>query len=276
MAKLEFTKMHGCGNDYIYIDCFRQTVDDPEALARQLSDRHKGIGGDGVILICPSDAADAKMRMFNADGSEGKMCGNGVRCVAEYLFRHGYAHGSTVHVETLAGIKHIVRKSPGVLTVDMGAPMFEPQQIPLAGFEKPAIEAPLLADEKNLRMTCVSMGNPHCVIFVPDPGAVDLPRLGGEIGRSAWFPEGVNTEFVRREDATHLVMRVWERGSGETMACGTGACASVAAAVQNELCARNTDIEVRLLGGTLTIRWTESTILMTGEAVEVFSGTVEV
>ena len=278
MGKLEFTKMHGCGNDYIYIDCFRQTVDDPAALARRFSDRHKGIGGDGVILICPSETAGAtaQMRMFNADGSEGKMCGNGVRCVAEYLFRHGYAQGSTVKVETLAGIKHIIRRQPGFLTVDMGAPVFEPGQIPLAGFDAPAVDVPLLADEKDLRMTCVSMGNPHCVIFVPNPDAVDLPRLGGKIGRSAWFPEGVNTEFVCREDATHLVMRVWERGSGETMACGTGACASVAAAVQNRLCARDTDVEVRLLGGTLTIRWTADTILMTGEAVEVFTGTVEI
>ena len=276
MEKLEFTKMHGCGNDYVYVDCFRQTVKEPEALARRLSDRHKGVGGDGLILICPSDAADAKMRMFNADGSEGKMCGNGVRCVAEYLFRHGYVQGSTVNIETLAGIKHIVRKAPGRLTVDMGAPLFEPKKIPLAGFEAPAVGVQLLADEARLRMTCVSMGNPHCVIFVADPGAVDLPRLGGKLERSAWFPEGVNTEFVHREDATHLTMRVWERGSGITMACGTGACASVAAAVQNGLCARNTDVEVRLLGGVLTIRWTEDTILMTGEAVEVFTGTVEI
>ena len=274
MKKLEFTKMHGCGNDYIYIDCFRQTVNDPAALARRLSDRHKGVGGDGVILICPSDAADAKMRMFNADGSEGKMCGYGVRCVAEYLFRHGYARGGAADVETLAGTKRIVRKSPGLLTVDMGAPVFEPEKIPLKGFDAPAIDAPVTADGEMLRMTCVSMGNPHCVIFVENPGAVDLPRLGGAIERGPWFPEGVNTEFVRREDAANLVMRVWERGSGETLACGTGACASVAAAVQNGLCARDTDVEVRLLGGTLTIRWTADTILMTGEAVEVFSGSV--
>ncbi len=276
MEKLEFTKMHGCGNDYVYVDCFRQTVKEPEALARRLSDRHKGIGGDGLILICPSDAADAKMRMFNADSSEGKMCGNGVRCVAEYLFRHGYVQGSTVNIETLAGIKHIVRKAPGRLTVDMGAPLFEPKKIPLAGFEAPAVGVQLLADEARLRMTCVSMGNPHCVIFVADPGAVDLPRLGGKLERSAWFPEGVNTEFVHREDATHLTMRVWERGAGETLACGTGACACAVAAVLTGLCARNTDVEVRLLGGVLTIRWTEDTILMTGEAVEVFTGTVEI
>lgn len=276
MERLEFTKMHGCGNDYIYFDCFRQTVKEPEALARHLSDRHKGIGGDGVILICPSDAADAKMRMFNADGSEGKMCGNGVRCVAEYLFRHGYAQGGAVNIETLAGTKHIVRRAPGRLTVDMGAPVFEPKAIPLAGFEAPAVGVQLLADEKKLRMTCVSMGNPHCVIFVADPDAVDLPRLGGMLEHSAWFPEGVNTEFVRREDATHLTMRVWERGSGETMACGTGACAAVAAAVKNGLCARDTEVEVRLLGGTLSIRQTADTVLMTGEAVEVFTGTVEI
>ncbi len=276
MGKLFFTKMHGCGNDYLYVDCFRQTVREPEALARRLSDRHKGVGGDGVILICPSDTARAKMRMFNADGSEGKMCGNGVRCVAEYLFRHGYAQGGAVDVETLAGIKHIVRKAPGLLTVDMGAPEFAPKAIPLAGFDAPAVDAPVTVEGMALRMTCVSMGNPHCVVFVEDPGAVDLPRLGGAIARGPWFPEGVNVEFVHRADETHLVMRVWERGSGETLACGTGACASVAAAVQNGLCRRDADIDVRLLGGTLTIRWTADTILMTGEAVEVFEGTVEV
>lgn len=275
MAKLEFTKMHGCGNDYIYIDCFRQTVNDPAALARRLSDRHKGVGGDGVILICPSDAADAKMRMFNADGSEGKMCGNGVRCVAEYLFCHGYAHGDTAGVETLAGIKRIVRKAPGLLTVDMGAPDFIPAHIPLAGYDAPAVDAPVTVEGRALRMTCVSMGNPHCVIFVDDPAGIDLPRLGGAVEHGPWFPEGVNTEFVRRADAAHLVMRVWERGSGETLACGTGACAAVAAAVQNGLCARDTDVAVRLLGGVLTIRWTADTILMTGEAVEVFSGRVD-
>ena len=276
MGKLDFTKMHGCGNDYVYIACFKQDVEAPELLARTLSDRHKGVGGDGVILICPSETADAKMRMFNADGSEGRMCGNGVRCVAEYLFRHGYASGTAADVETLSGVKHIVRREPGLLTVDMGAPELAPEKIPVTGFAKPVVNELVEVNGGAVRMTCVSMGNPHCVVYVPDTAGLNLPVLGGAMEHSKWFPEGVNTEFIQILDETHLKMRVWERGSGETMACGTGACAAVVASVLNGHCKKDTDVDVLLLGGTLTIRYTGDTVLMTGNAVEVFTGTVEV
>ena len=268
--------MHGCGNDYVYIDCFKQDVEAPELLARTLSDRHKGVGGDGVILICPSETADAKMRMFNADGSEGRMCGNGVRCVAEYLFRHGYASGTAADVETLSGVKHIVRREPGLLTVDMGAPELAPEKIPVTGFAKPVVNELVEVNGGAVRMTCVSMGNPHCVVYVSDTAGLNLPVLGGAMEHSKWFPEGVNTEFIQILDETHLKMRVWERGSGETMACGTGACAAVVASVLNGHCKKDTDVDVLLLGGTLTIRYTGDTVLMTGNAVEVFTGTVEV
>ena len=274
--KLEFTKMHGCGNDYVYIDCFHQTVEDPAALAIRLSDRHKGIGGDGVILICPSSVAAAKMRMFNLDGSEGKMCGNGVRCVAEYLFVHGMVQGDSVDIETLSGIKHIVRNAPGLLTVDMGAPVLEPAQIPVLGFTKPVVNQLVEVNGGAVRITCVSMGNPHCVLFVQDTDRLNLPAEGGRFEHYKLFPEGVNTEFVQVLDATHLKMRVWERGSGETLACGTGTCASVVAACLCGMCKKNTDVEVALLGGTLTIRYTGKTVYMTGEAVTVFEGTAEV
>ena len=235
-----------------------------------------GIGGDGIVLICPSGRADAKMRMFNADGSEGRMCGNGVRCVAEYLFRHGYASGTAADVETLSGVKHIVRREPGLLTVDMGAPELAPEKIPVTGFAKPVVNELVEVNGGAVRMTCVSMGNPHCVVYVSDTAGLNLPVLGGAMEHSKWFPEGVNTEFIQILDETHLKMRVWERGSGETMACGTGACAAVVASVLNGHCKKDTDVDVLLLGGTLTIRYTGDTVLMTGNAVEVFTGTVEV
>ena len=276
MGKLDFTKMHGCGNDYVYIDCFKQDVEAPELLARTLSDRHKGVGGDGVILICPSETADAKMRMFNADGSEGRMCGNGVRCVAEYLFRHGYASGTAADVETLSGVKHIVRREPGLLTVDMGAPELAPEKIPVTGFAKPVVNELVEVNGGAVRMTCVSMGNPHCVVYVPDTAGLNLPVLGGAMEHSKWFPEGVNTEFIQILDETHLKMRVWERGSGETMACGTGTCAAVVAATLNGFCEKGKDIRVILKGGELKINYTDERILMTGKAEKVYDGAVEV
>ena len=277
MGKLDFTKMHGCGNDYVYIDCFTQDVEAPELLARTLSDRHKGVGGDGVILICPSETADAKMRMFNADGSEGRMCGNGVRCVAEYLFRHGYASGTAADVETLSGVKHIVRREPGLLTVDMGAPELAPEKIPVTGFAKPVVNELVEVNGGAVRMTCVSMGNPHCVVYVPDTAGLNLPVLGGAMEHSKWFPEGVNTEFIQILDETHLKMRVWERGSGETWACGTGTCATVAALTELGVCPAGEDIHVQLRGGELTIRVLPGKqLLMTGAAETVCEGTTEV
>ncbi len=274
--QIKFTKMHGAGNDYVYINCFEQEINNPNELAIKLSDRHKGIGGDGVILICRSEIADAKMRMFNLDGSEGKMCGNGVRCVAEYLFTHDMAKGDTVDIETLSGIKTIKRVKPGLLTVDMGAPIFEPEKVPVSGFSKPVINQLIEVNGGGVRTTCLSMGNPHCVTFVDDVAHLNLGLIGPGFEKSHIFPEGVNTEFVKVVDETHLVMRVWERGSGETLACGTGTCASVVAAILCGHCKENTDVDVELLGGTLTIRYTGKTVFMTGNAVTVFEGVVEV
>lgn len=278
MQTLRFTKMHGCGNDYVYVNCFEQQINNPAEHTVRLANRHKGIGGDGLILICPSEVADAKMRMFNGDGSEGKMCGNGVRCVAEYMFTHGLAKGTSTRIETLSGIKEIVRKAPGLLQVDMGAPILQPAQIPVLGFDKKSKVVRELVEINGgaVGITCVSMGNPHCVVFVDDVDNMDIQAIGPAFEHNKIFPEGVNTEFVQVVDATHLKMRVWERGSGETMACGTGTCASVVAATLCGLCAKNTDVDVQLLGGTLTIRYTDETVYMTGMAVKVFDGVIEI
>lgn len=274
--KLTFTKMHGCGNDYIYMDCFIQTVENPEQLAISLSERHNGIGSDGLILICPSDVADARMRMFNLDGSEGKMCGNGVRCVAEYLFLHEMVQGDCARIETLVGIKTIWQRAPGLLTVDMGAPVFEPAMIPVEGFLQPVINQKVEIGGRQEQITCVSMGNPHCVVYVDDVARFDVMKRGRVFEHHRIFPEGVNTEFVQVIDSNHLKMRVWERGSGETLACGTGACASVAASIENGICFYDEEIEVELPGGVLSICRTKETVLMTGDAVVAFTGTVEV
>ena len=275
MGKLDFTKMHGCGNDYVYIDCFKQDVEAPELLARTLSDRHKGVGGDGVILICPSETADAKMRMFNADGSEGRMCGNGVRCVAEYLFRHGYASGTAADVETLSGVKHIVRREPGLLTVDMGAPELAPEKIPVTGFAKPVVNELVEVNGGAVRMTCVSMGNPHAIVFMNGVNDLDIEKIGPKFEHHSCFPNRTNTEFVEILDRKNVFMRVWERGTGETLACGTGCCATAVACVLNGL--TDDEITVKLLGGELHIRWDRKAnlVYMTGPAKIVFEGEVD-
>lgn len=277
--KLRFTKMHGCGNDYIYFNCFEDPVENPEQLARLLSHRHKGVGGDGVILICPSEKADAKMRMFNADGSEGKMCGNGIRCVAKFVYDKGIAQKETLQIETLSGIKTCVVRQKGgkavSVTVDMGRAILAPGEIPVKLPGETAIDRETEIAGSVKRITCVSMGNPHCVIFGEDPDELDLEKIGPDYEHDPLFPEGVNTEFVQVIDPHTLKMRVWERGSGETMACGTGACASVAAAALCGFCPVGEEVLVHLRGGDLTIRYTEDRVLMTGEAVEVFEGTVE-
>ena len=235
--KLSFTKMHGCGNNYIYFNCFDQTVPDPGELSVRLSEPHFGIGGDGIILISPSDKADAQMRIFNADGSEGKMCGNGIRCVGKYLYDNGMTDGrTTVTVDTLSGVKtlELTVKDGKMLSarVDMGAAILKPHDIPVDLEGDTVIGAPLVVDEKVYHITCVSMGNPHCVIFLPeDIDGLDLARIGPKFEHHALFPERVNTEFVNVLPDGSLKMRVWERGSGETWACGTGACAVGVAAV---------------------------------------------
>ena len=275
---LTFTKMHGCGNDYIYFNCFEDPVEAPEQLAVRLSDRHKGVGGDGVILICPSKIADAKMRMFNLDGSEGKMCGNGIRCVAKYVFDHGIVRKKELKIETLSGIKtctvHERNGKAEAITVDMGKAILTPGKIPVNLTGEAVIGRKVLLAGEEREITCVSMGNPHCVIFGGDPDQLELERIGPGFERDPLFPEQVNTEFIQVLDDHTLKMRVWERGTGETMACGTGACASAVAAVLNGYCPKGEDILVHLRGGDLTINYTEERVLMTGEAVEVFTGQI--
>ena len=273
---MKFTKMHGCGNDYVYINCFEETVNDPSELSKRVSDRHFGIGSDGLVLICPSDAADCRMRMFNPDGSESEMCGNAVRCVAKYVYDRKLVHKKNIAVETLAGIKYIsvhtdendVAKT---LTVDMGEPVFEPEQIPVLSDDG---RVTLSAFENDFDFTCVSMGNPHAVTFIDtDVKDFDVEKFGKVFETDKCFPRKANIEFVQTVDRTHLKMRVWERGTGETLACGTGTCATVAAACANGICPRE-KVEVELLGGKLVIEWKESDghIYMTGPARFSFDG----
>ncbi|MFR3786560.1 diaminopimelate epimerase [Agathobaculum desmolans] len=279
--KLSFTKMHGCGNSYIYFNCFEQPVPDPGPLSVRLSEPHFGIGGDGIILISPSDKADAQMRIFNADGSEGKMCGNGIRCVGKYLYDNGMVGDrTTITVDTLSGVKTLVLTAENgkmlSARVDMGPAILTPHDIPVLLAGDTVIGAPLVIDERVYHITCVSMGNPHCVIFLnEDIETLDLERLGPKFEHNTLFPERVNTEFVNTLPDGSLKMRVWERGSGETWACGTGACAVGVAAVLTGRAEKNQDITVHLRGGDLTVRYTEATVFMTGAATTVFKGEIE-
>jgi len=278
-VKLHFTKMQGIGNDYIYFDTFSQKINNPEGLSIRLSDRHFGIGGDGVILIGPSDVADAKMSMFNLDGSEGKMCGNGIRCVAKFLFDNGMVKGDTATVETLSGIKKLkVYKQDGLVSrvrVDMGKAELNPKNIPVAMAKTKIINEPAFIDGVEYKITCVSMGNPHCVVFCDNIDSLDIEKVGPAFENSPLFPERVNAEFVKVVDSNTIRMRVWERGSGETWACGTGACAVAVAAVENGYCKKNEDITVKLKGGDLVIKYTDDTVFLTGNAETVFEGEVE-
>ncbi|MBP1918866.1 diaminopimelate epimerase [Youngiibacter multivorans] len=279
---MEFTKMHGAGNDYIYFNCLENMIEDPENLSIKLSDRHFSIGGDGIVLICPSESADVRMRMFNADGSEGKMCGNAIRCVAKYIYDRGIARNEDINVETLSGIKkiHVFAENGKVTaaTVNMGrAAGLTADEITIEeGKGKFLIGYPIEAADETWNITTVSMGNPHIVTFVPDVKSLDLIKIGPHFENSPLFPERINTEFVRVIDRTTLEMRVWERGSGETLACGTGACATVTAAVLNGYCDKDTDVTVKLIGGDLVIRYTDDAVFMTGNAVEAFTGNVEI
>ncbi len=278
--KLKFTKMQGCGNDYIYIDCFEQNISEPEDLAVKLSDRHFGVGGDGVILICPSDKADCKMRMFNLDGSEGNMCGNGIRCVGRYMYEKRGLHKERMTVETKSGIKELIITADkglvSLVTVNMGDPIFECERIPVVSDKKQMIDEEIVVNNTVYKTTCVSVGNPHCVIFCDDVESIDVLSIGSDIGKSGMFSEGVNVEFVSMVGENSLKMRVCERGSGETLACGTGACACVAAAVKLKRVAKNKEIKVELLGGELYIKYTDDGIMMTGKAEFVFDGEVDV
>ncbi len=279
---MQFTKMHGAGNDYVYVDCFRQpTPDNPPQLARQVSDRHFGIGADGLILIVPSERADARMRMFNADGSEAEMCGNGIRCVAKYVYDHGICRQPALTIETGAGVLSLdldihdnrVRR----VRVDMGEPILSPERIPTTLPLSPLADQPAVVDvdlpleNETLRVTCVSMGNPHCITFVDQVTDDWVLGVGPQVERDPHFPNRVNAEFVEVLSPAEIRMRVWERGSGETLACGTGACAVCVAGVLAGRTARK--ILAHLPGGDLELHWSDDNhVYLTGPAVEVFSG----
>lgn len=275
---MRFTKMHGIGNDYVYVDCFRNPLPaDPAELARKVSDRHFGIGGDGLILICPSDnGADARMRMFNADGSESEMCGNGLRCVAKFVHDHGIAPKERLRLQTGRGILTVDLEIAGGkaarVRVNMGEPILEPKKIPTTFSGERAVNVPLVVDGRTFEATCVSMGNPHCVIFVPQATDELVLGWGPKIEHAPQFPARVNVEFVEVVSPTELRQRTWERGSGETLACGTGASAVCVAGVLTGRSRR--DVTIHLLGGDLQIHWNESDnhVYKTGPAAEVFTG----
>ncbi len=275
---MKFTKMQGLGNDYVYVNGFTESVENKEEAARLLSDRHFGVGSDGLILINPSEVADFEMEMYNADGSRGKMCGNGIRCVAKYVYDYGLTDKTKISVETLGGIKYLdltVEDGKVVLVrVDMGEPILEADKIPVAAGKEKVIDEPIVVEEKEYRTTSVSMGNPHTVVYMDEIATLDLEKIGPGFECHPWFPDRVNTEFVKVIDDTLLEMRVWERGSGDTLACGTGACAVAVASILNGLAKR--EVTVRLLGGDLKIEWDEKTnhVFMTGPAAVVFDGEI--
>ena len=273
---IKFTKMQGLGNDYVYIDAINQNVENESTLAKFVSNRHFGIGSDGLILICKSEIADFKMRMFNADGSEAEMCGNGIRCVGKFVYDKGLTDKTNLTIETLAGIKTLKlnTKENKVQTVrvDMGEPILEPEKIPVLSTLNPVKNLILKANEKEFKFTCVSMGNPHAITIVDDVKNFDVEKYGKELEVNEVFPNRTNVEFIEIVDSKNIKMRVWERGAGETLACGTGACASVVSTVLNNVTSR--DVKVELLGGTLEIYWDEEDnhVYMTGPAVTVFEG----
>jgi diaminopimelate epimerase len=278
---MKFTKMHGTGNDYIYINGFCEQIENPSEAAIRWSDRHKGIGSDGLVLILPSEMADFKMRMFNADGSESEMCGNASRCVGKYVFDKGMTDKTEITLETLAGIKRLqlFQGADGRIsraTVDMGEPVLQTKAIPTTIEKEQLINETVKFNSGRAHsITTISMGNPHAVIFNNNIASLDLPKIGPEIENAAIFPNRVNTEFIEVVSYDKMKMRVWERGSGETLACGTGACAAAVAGVLNKLTFRKVDIE--LLGGTLTIEWKadDNHVYLTGDAVTVFEGEIE-
>ena len=277
---MKFTKMHGIGNDYVYVDCFSEKIEHPEEVARFVSDRHFGIGSDGLILIKPSKVADFEMAMYNADGSRGEMCGNGIRCVAKYVYDKGLTDKTKIRVETLAGIKQLdLTVENGQVTlvkVNMGSPILNPEQIPVVAQGEQVVNEPIEVDGTTYHMTCVSMGNPHCVIFLKEDIKKEflIEKIGSKFENHPRFPRRINTEFVNVVDKHTLNMRVWERGSGETLACGTGACATAVAAVLNGL--TEEEVTIHLLGGDLKIAWdrTENLVYMTGPATTVFEGEI--
>ena len=273
---MKFTKMQGLGNDYVYVNCLKEKVESPSEMARRVSDRHFGVGSDGLILICPSECADFEMKMYNADGSRGEMCGNGIRCVGKYAYDYGLTDQTEISVETLGGIKHlsltVEEGKVALVKVDMGSPIFVPEQIPVKVEGDHAVNVPISVDGDEYRMTCVSMGNPHAVVYLDDIQNMEIEKIGPKFEHHPWFPNRVNTEFARVLDRETVEMRVWERGSGETLACGTGACAVAVASMVNGL--TEDCVTVQLLGGNLKIEWDreKNVVYMTGPATVVFDG----
>jgi diaminopimelate epimerase len=276
---LHFTKMHGCGNDYVYMDCTCEMIKDPGALAKRVSDRHFGVGSDGLILIAPSTCADFRMVMFNADGTEGAMCGNGIRCVAKFVYDKGLTDQTHISVETKSGIKYLdLTVENGVVTqvrVDMGAPSVAAADLPVVGLGDPVIEVPVTVEGQTFQMTCVSMGNPHGILWVEDVNTCPLETVGPKLETGEMFPDRCNIEFAHVVDRHTVEMRVWERGAGETWACGTGACATAYACWRTGK--TENVMELRLRGGNLMIEYDEAAdrIYMTGPAVTVFEGCLE-
>lgn len=277
---MKFTKMQGLGNDYVYVNCLEEKIENPPAVARYVSDRHFGIGSDGLIMINPSEVADFEMEMYNADGSRGEMCGNGIRCVAKYVYDYGLTDKTQISVETLGGIKYLdltVEDGKVVLVkVDMGKPELKSDLIPIISENEKVIDEPIEVEGKVYHMTGVSMGNPHAVIYVDDVKNMDLEKIGPKFENHERFPKRINTEFVHCIDRNTVEMRVWERGSGETLACGTGACAVAVASILNNL--TDTCVTVKLLGGDLQIEWDQERdrVFMTGPAKVVFDGVIDI
>lgn len=280
--KINFTKMHGCGNDYIYIDCLDDNIkiDNVSKLAIKLSDRHFSVGADGLVLILPSSKADCKMKMLNSDGSEGNMCGNAVRCIAKYIYEKRHVISDKISIETLSGIKYLKLKiKDGEVTqieVDMGKAILDSKLIPVHIDKHECVNESICINRKNYYITCVSMGNPHCVVFTDNVNKVDIDKLGPKFEKNKIFPNRINTEFVQINSKNKITMRVWERGSGETLACGTGACASVVASVINGFCVQDEEVVVNLKGGKLKVTYgSDGTVIMKGPAEIVFSGQLD-
>lgn len=277
---MEFTKMQGCGNDYVYVNGFENKIDNPNKLSEIVSDRHFGIGSDGLIVINPSEKADFKMSMYNADGSEGKMCGNGIRCVAKYVYDNKMTDKTTITVETLSGIKtlelNVKNDKVETVKVNMGTPILLPKDVPVVSDKDKVVDEPIVIDDKEYRITCVSMGNPHAITFIENTDDLEIETIGPKFENNPIFPDRVNTEFIQVLDRNTVKMRVWERGSGETFACGTGACATVVACVLNGL--TDDKVTVKLLGGDLFVEYNreENTVYMTGPAKVSFTGKIEV
>ena len=277
---MKFTKMHGIGNDYVYVNCFEEKVEDPNQTSRFVSDRHFGIGSDGLILIKPSDVADFEMDMYNSDGSQGAMCGNGIRCVAKYVYDYGLTDKTQISINTKSGIKYldltVEDGKVALVKVNMGAPDTIAKNIPIVSDKEQVIDEPILVDGKEYRMTGVSMGNPHAVVYIDDVKGLDIEKIGPKFENHEVFPDRVNTEFCKVLDNHTVEMRVWERGAGETLACGTGACAVAVASILNGY--TKEEVTIKLLGGDLKIFWDrkENLVYMTGPATVVFDGEIEI